>query len=443
MLHNLIEHTRIITLTGVYTVISTAVILGLMLGGLIITAPLTSEAGGAGYQLDTTGLRTEDIVQNTNNLTQDIHFRATQGDRMAHEQSQRALRGVVDNMVDFVNTGMDGDPAFVQNIPQFLQGRVDQRVQNFIDQLGSRMDTPFLADIQNALQQVHTQNMRGEIPGYNASQVDIQAFLGGDFAQGGWGGFAQIINDPSANTPLGAHLTAEQEMSRFTQGVTEEELTKLNWGDGFRSIEQCGPSGQNCQITTPGNVVADQLNRALGTSFDSLVAANQMDQTVEDTFARLSQEALAGANGLLGISLNAGEIFSAILSQILDEDASDEEVEEAMGIADEFIVEVLENASEEEEQYLAFIEDILADDSVQLADNQETDLLERANQSQLNLVELNDLLIRIEEVGDVAAEDFTQDETTLMREIYDDYRTLRRDLHNQADIALIRSELEL
>ena len=386
---------------------------------------------------------TNRIVDNTNDMTRDMHYRATEGDRLAFEQSQRALRGVVDNMVDFVNTGMDGDPAFVQNLPQFLQGRVDQRVQNFIDQLGSRMDTPFLADIQNALQSVHTRNMRGEIPGYNASRVNIESFLGGDFEQGGWEGFAQVISDPSANTPLGAQLTAEGAMSRFAQGVREEELTKLDWGDGFRSLEQCDANGQNCQITTPGSVISDQLNRALGTSFDSLVAANQMDQTVEDTFARLSEEAVAGVNGLLGISLDAGAIFSAILSMILDDDATEEEIRDAIGIADEFVMEAVEDANEEEEEYLAFIEDVLADDSIELTEEQETDLLERANQSQLNLIELNELFIRIEEVREVAAADFTEDEVTLMREIYDDYRALRSQLHNQADIRLIQRELGL
>lgn len=393
---------------------------------------------------------TNRIVDNTNDMTRDMHYRATEGDRMAHEQSQRALRGVVDNMIDFVNTGVDGDPAFITNLNQYLTGAVDAQVQNFIQGLGGRMDTPFLADIQGALQQVHTRNMRGELPGYSASSVgNINAFLDGDFGQGGWEGFMEVISDPSANTPVGAYFTARQEMNRVAQSAMFEEVTKANWGDGFRSLEECDANQQNCQITTPGTVIADQLNRALGSSFDSLVAANQMDQTIEDTFARLSEEAITGANGLLGISLDAGAIFNAILQRILEDgggegsDISDEELRQAIEMGDQFINDTLSSASNEEENFFNFIEDVLADESITLTEEQEADLLEQGNQSQLNLVQLNELLIRNQQRAEEAATDPSLTEADILLEIQSEYSELRNDLHNAADIALIRNELGL
>lgn len=424
-----------------------AVVAGLGYASLVSFS--TTAHAGASYQLDTTGLRTEDIVRSTNRMTDDIHYRATQGDRLAFEQSQRALRGVVDNMVDFVNTGVDGDPAFITNLNQYLTGAVDTQVQNFIQDLGGRMDSPFLADIQGALQQVHTRNMRGELPGYSAQSVgDINAFLEGDFEQGGWEGFMEVIRDPSANTPVGAYFTARQEMNRVAQSTAFEEVTKANWGEGFQSLEECDANQQNCVITTPGTVVADQLNRALGASFDSLVAANQMDQAVEDTFARLSQEAVAGANGLLGISLDAGAIFNAILQRILEDsgeggDITDDELEEVIRVGDEFINDTLSSASEEEEDFLDFIENLLADDNISLTNEQEADLLEQGNQAQLNLVQLNELLLRNQERAEEASSDPSLTEVDILLEIQSEYSTLRNDLHNAADIALIRNQLEI
>ena len=419
-----------------------------------VLATPTAQAGP--YQLDTTGQNTLGTVNETHRLTTDMHRRFTHDDQAQWRISQQMLQQTVENIVNHVSTGgPDGGPLFIQNLGQHLQRQVDNRVQNYINTLGSNLDTPFLGDVQNALQQVHTMNMRGELPGYNAQSVgNINAFLGGDFSQGGWDGFYEVVSSPGQNTPVGAQFVARRGMSNVAQQTVFEETTKANWADGFKAIEQCDGNNLNCQITTPGRVVSDQLTRALGAPIDSLIASDSADQQIDTAFSQLGEQAISGASGLLGSGFDFGMILNALLNELgldlnnlnLDFDLNellrdlfaefDSEDGAAIATGSQSIEGLLTSSLDVEEEYLRVINQALDDGR-----GDEAELLEMANDALANITALNDLVIRYNAVTGQIGNTITEANAEALMDIVSEYTTLKDTLHNQADITLLRVEL--
>jgi hypothetical protein len=90
-----------------------------------------------------------------------------------------------------------------------------------------------------------------------------------------------------------------------------QELTQVNWGDGFLSQKICesvgGDSGgQQCSISKPGRIIADQLNKALGAGQDALIQADEINELISALLGQLANQALTGVAGLLGLSEGTG-----------------------------------------------------------------------------------------------------------------------------------------
>ncbi len=433
------------------------VLLLTILGTLLLFINLI-HAGGGGMSCPDGVCQGHEVGKETRDFTEDMHHRATQGDIEAFNLGQKALQQAVEDVMNLVATGgPDGGPLFIQDFGRHLSDAVDRNVQHYINELGYNMQSPFTSDIQGALQQVHSRKSRGELLAFDApSMGDPQAFFGGDFSQGGWDAWYEVVNNPEVNTPIGAYHTAQRGMSTVARKTEREEITKANWADGFKAIEECDAGGRNCQITTPGRIVADMLSKALGAPFDTMAGIDSAEQEIDAAFSQLASEALSGANGLLGAGLDAGTILQALLNELgldlsnLDlsfdlnqllrdlfaEFGSDDRA--AILAGSESILSLLTNALETEEEYLEVVNQGLDEE---LGDEEE--LLEMANEALSNITTLNDLIIRYEEVTELIVDTITEDNAEDLMDIVSEYSTLKDDLHNQADITLLRTELGL
>lgn len=63
---------------------------------------------------------------------------------------------------------------------------------------------------------------------------------------------------------------------------------------------------QRCVISTPGKVISEQINKALGAGQDSLVAADEINEVISALLGQIANQALTGAAGLLGLSVRSG-----------------------------------------------------------------------------------------------------------------------------------------
>lgn len=229
--------------------------------------------------------------------------------------AQVALDAITGSIVDWINSGFKGNPAFVDDLGAFM-GYVD--VEAFEAFLGSEtianLCSPWKNDIRFALESAFVGGGRPECS--LGDVVDnIEDFIAGDFQQGGWVGWFHLTQ---RNNPYTDFLNASYELDANIAGKREQERELLRFGRGFLSMEQCterpatpgdrnsraflGPGGTvtDCTITTPGAVIETQLNETLGTGQRRLEVADEVNEIITAFLGQLVNQVFA--QGLTSIS---------------------------------------------------------------------------------------------------------------------------------------------
>ncbi len=220
------------------------------------------------------------------------------------------LKSMVASIVQWINSGFEGSPAFVTDLKGFLLQVADEAAGEFI--YGTDLDilcSPFQLDIRIALAlQYETTKDFGKARCTLSGVIDnVDNFLNGDFGDGGWQGWFELTANPQ-NTPAGAYLAAEAELGARIVNAEGRELKLLDFGDGFFSTTICeavhgeDTSQENCFISTPGKVIEEALTFNLSIGQRSLINADEINEIISALFAQLAQKAITGAKGLLGLS---------------------------------------------------------------------------------------------------------------------------------------------
>ncbi len=267
-------------------------------------------------------------------------------DGIAHGIAKLVLKSMTQSILNWINSGFQGSPAFVTDLQQYLRDRVDQVVGDYIynDPGLNFLCSPFQLDVKIALATTYQEQAHegiGSKAQCTLSDVtdNVEGFLNGSFSDGGWSSWFEVTQNP-VNTPTGALLEAKTEMYARIVDEQGEEIQQLSWGDGFLSFKVCADTETktNCNITTPGRVIADQINKSLGAGQDALISADEINEIISALFAQLAQRAITGINGLLGLgssSYSSNTFGSSGNSSYLD--ALAEEVEVSDGIENPFI----------------------------------------------------------------------------------------------------------
>lgn len=273
--------------------------------------------------------------------------------------AKMALRAITASIVSWAANGFQGNPSFIQDPARFFADVADQEIGRFIYNHPDYnwMCSPFRFQIKRAL--VFNRSFR------ERSQCTLSQVVGNfnDFVTstnnelgnlGGWDAWNQIATEPQ-NNPYGAYALASMQVEAKIAGSKERNLMQLNWGKGFFSWKdpacveaskkgqdpnspyyefpqgaedpnsqefEFNPnlgSGENCPIVTPGDVIAEQVNKTLGSGQDQLVAADEINEVISALIQGLVVKALGGG-GLAGLgnSFSPGDYnYSA---QLLAED---------------------------------------------------------------------------------------------------------------------------
>lgn len=232
------------------------------------------------------------------------------------------LSGMVSNLVDWINSGFDGSPAFVQDIQGFLLRESDEFFGEYLDSLGgfgSFVCSPFRLDVQLSLALQYELDRTNEPATCTLSGVidNIEGFIeGGSFREGGWKDWFTITAQPQTYTPYGSALSAQAGQRVQLINAENEKVNLLSFGDGFLSGETCNevntPSGprEDCFITKPGQVISEALTLNLDSGRQTLVAADEINEVISALLGQLANKALTGATGLLGLSGGTGYTYS-------------------------------------------------------------------------------------------------------------------------------------
>ena len=253
--------------------------------------------------------------------------------------AKQILQQLTLSIVNWINSGFNGSPAFVTNPSQYFQNLADGIAGNFLQSNGalSSLCSPFSLDVRIALARKQSGNLQqgrytctlsGAIKNAkNAAQNASQnGFIHGDFSQGGWDAFAALTGDPQNNAG-GAYLEAQGDLGSQISSASNQKTNELNQGNGFLSKESCtytatnnqtgqvssvspdaynanaGISAygqnnggvtykQNCTTQTPGSVTAGVLQKSLGVPTDELLVANDLNAIITAAFSQLSYQVL-------------------------------------------------------------------------------------------------------------------------------------------------------
>ena len=303
--------------------------------------------------------------------TSDAFVRATQkafnikefsADKVAFIFANAAIQTISSSIVDWINSGFDGSPAFVQDLRRHFTDLGNEVFGAYINEIGAGfLCSPFSHKIKQSLE---IQLAVAESGGRNARRAqfrranqctldDVLDNIGAsieefrnDFSKGGWPVWIEVTK--ARNNEIGAYLIVRQELFRRQGQEIQERREELVFGRGFLSWKKkCGlydkppgtdqtkPPGPNdgvdytpnydndefddaddiwtgdCidstagQIQTPGSVIENQLNNTLDAGQRRLQVADEVNEIISALFGQLVNQALGGLNGLFGASRSA------------------------------------------------------------------------------------------------------------------------------------------
>lgn len=160
------------------------------------------------------------------------------------------------------------------------------------------------------------------LPGSSAEQ---QAFLQGQYNQNNlnnyWGRFAELI-EPQ-NRPFEASLILNKYIGADI--ATEEDIMRqqLAWGRGVYPLEEVTNQNGFTQrkTVTPSYLVSEGLRQVLGSGYEQLINATEIDQMIGALYAGLSTHIASDPGGLAGLTQRIGS-QSSYLDQVARESAA-------------------------------------------------------------------------------------------------------------------------
>lgn len=273
-------------------------------------------------------------------------------DGLANELATLAIQSMTKSLVNWINSGFQGSPAFATDLKKNLRGVGDAVARKFFEDLASRdiTDSPFQDKILNTVRigyylSTSPESFYTRYP-YTLDQVspDSRAFLEGDFSQGGFNAWFSATMNPQ-NNPYGARELAEQELARAVAEATDNRIQELSWGKGFMSwrgeCREYTPQGEegylpgddlpadlsiditgedacaDWEIATPGSVIVEQLNNTLDAPNQKLITADEINEIIGALLNQLVGHVLGTDNGggLRGVSQPSSGGGPSVLDQ--------------------------------------------------------------------------------------------------------------------------------
>ena len=377
-------------------------------------------------------------------------------DTIAWNIAKMAIQQMVNETVNWINSGFEGNPAFVTDFGGMMTEVADGVIGDYI--YGTQLDflcSPFSLDLKLSL--YNSFYGGGDAPKCTLSEAIENAggalqSLEDDFR---WGTWLEMTNEPS-NNPIGSYLIIKSNILAEINAAEDETEIKASWGKGFISweecddVEECTSSGcrkteENCSILTPGSVIADSLNKQMGAGQDTLVTADEFNEIISALLMQLvsevmSQTGLAGSSTSDSDWTNTDNISNTSTNSMQDQLDQEQEYNNAKNDSLNLVMQaknILVNLIDclqitNEDEKLEKAEKIRdneitipqSDFKINLG-NLETNIRSELDISGNTIISLNDLINRVNTT------DTNEDLTSIMSE----YQNLLSDIHSLIDIS--------
>jgi hypothetical protein len=264
--------------------------------------------------------------------------------------AKTAIQSLTKSMVNWINSGFNGSPAFVTDLDKNLTNLSDAVANNFFNALqhntGVNVRSPFQDQVTQLLRNTYYGSTAKMAPnaGYNLNRYTTNptAFLNGNFSNGGFDAwFATLSNDQ--NNPLGAFHAQQNALENSIAGAQANQLHQLDWGRGFLSWKgDCIATASNpggltldangepqstvpttlssadpCvgyEIKTPGSVIENALGITVTSPLRQLELADSINEIVGALASQMVTQVVGGL-GLSGVSQPSAGGGPSYLSQ--------------------------------------------------------------------------------------------------------------------------------
>ena len=236
-----------------------------------------------------------------------LHIKEWVLDGVAFALAKMVVSKMAQATVSWINSGFQGSPMYVTDPGAFFLNVADEAAGSVL--YGS--DLKFLCspiNIKIALNFYYqgSRNTKAKCT-ISGAVGNVQGFVNGNFASGGWPSFLSISVNPS-NTTMGSAVVAEAILDEKIAKALGVKRNQVRDASGFLNTEKCttGADGtKKCVTVTPGKTISDALTFQLSTGEQSLIAADEINEIIGALFGQLLKTALTGAAGLFGMS-NSG-----------------------------------------------------------------------------------------------------------------------------------------
>ncbi len=165
-------------------------------------------------------------------------------DPIAFGVNKAALQSLAKSTINWVNSGFNGSPSFVQDISKAFLQTGDAEAQNFVNDFlnnGTLSNNPFREQVGQQVLANYFRNTSNDSFSLNnqftLDQVssDPQAFINGDYTKGGLDAWMSLVLNPG-NNPLALFQTASNELNNRVSGKQGQLRDELNRNQGFLSF---------------------------------------------------------------------------------------------------------------------------------------------------------------------------------------------------------------
>lgn len=235
-------------------------------------------------------------------------------DGIAQYAANNAIQGIGSSLTqwvqeNFTQFGQEGNPGYVQDLEQRLANISAEQYREFITgvtqdgQVSPEFDSvcnAFRNDLVLSLDEAYRSNQDDTAPAIEfpdqselisdeegagclleqvilnrgGSAEDVEAFLEGDFSQGGWDAWNALFTDPQSS-PQGAYLQTQANLNRQIDEQQLIDREQLQWGRGYLAFED-GDS------FTPASTVESSINRLAQSDITRLELVDEMNEIVPD-----------------------------------------------------------------------------------------------------------------------------------------------------------------
>lgn len=211
-------------------------------------------------------------------------------DQMGWCLANSLVEAISASTVNWINSGFQGNPAFVEDPGQFFGDIADIQAGAFLNEITSGLAcTPIqdLVRINIASSYNSSISPYGDRAACTFSGVSgsLEQFISGEsFSWQDWISYSQ---NPY-NNPYGATVYSEIELAGRIRANIDIQAKILDWGAGFLSKKD-----ENGRIISPGKVIENQVNERLFSGQRRLEIADEFNEVVEALVGQLIKMAVS------------------------------------------------------------------------------------------------------------------------------------------------------